>query len=273
MEGVPATNRWPKWAQTALWVLLVLALLGAGMILREIPDDLMRLARLIGGNADRAEATQAFVLIVQTAIIVFGALYARQQVLSARTTSARTNTLQLIFEEHRDSTVSGHRAIYREMRDDQSDRVENYFDLKEFKAKIRAVWDERRLRGEIKILFNGVEIDIRQAPGDEVEREWRAYWDKHHKEKWAERRTAVSAVLNRYEAFAIGVEARAVDEDMYKKWWKTTLVEDWYVFRPLILKLQERNPRAYIEFQTLAERWQKETTKELRDAKRGKSTW
>lgn len=287
MEGVPATNRWPRWARRLLWGVFVAALLLIGAFARDIPDDLMRMADAIGGNADRAEATQAFVLIFQTIVIVAGALYARQQLHATRAISARTNTLQLIFEEHRDRTVADYRAIYRDVRDDEHDRMENYFDFKEYRQKIRADWDEKRASGIIRVVVTKeaptdpeeareAQKDVNEAAASAmhalIEAAWADYW-KPIAERWVERRKAVSAVLNRYEAFAIGIEKGAVDEEMYRLWWKTNLIEDWYVFRPLINKLQQRNPRAYLEFQSLAERWQKETTKELRDTRRGAATW
>lgn len=269
MEGIPATNRWPRWATNILWATGALVVLTVGFLLRDVPQGIASVLSFVDANAD---ATAAFALLLQAVVFIVTALYARRQLYETRAISARTNTLQLIFEEHRDSTVANHRAIYRDVRDDERERIESYFDAKEYKKKTRDDWEAKRASGEIKIRGFRRAKNKPSAMHKIVEREWRKYWRPKVK-LWTERRKAVTAVLNRYEAFAIGVEKGAVDEEMYKRWWKTTLIEDWYVFRPLIIRLQDRNPRAYIEFQSLAEKWQKEATKELQDTKRGRSTW
>ncbi len=277
MERLPATNRWPKWASQLLWGVGALAVLGIGLCLPILWSGFTAFLGVIHANADSAAA---IALLLQALIFLIGALYAHRQLHATRAISARTNTLQLIFEEHRDSTVANHRAIFRSVRDDDSGRLEDYADLKEYKQKIREKWEATqaakalavvhlRPTGEVDAL---AAVETSNTPNKEGE--WQAHWQPLEKD-WVEKRKAVSAVLNRYESFAIGIGAKAIDEEMYKLWWRTTLIDDWYVFRPLILKLQERNPRAYIEFQAIAEKWQKETTKELQDqlTRRGRSTW
>lgn len=273
MEGVPGTNRWPKWLRNLLWLAVAGSLVAAGALLRGLPDFL---AGIVAASARNNAAINSIVLSLQTLILLAGAVYADRQLRAARSIAARTNTLTKIFDEHTDTTVVDARHVYRTIRDANPDRLKDYADIRDYRRETKEKWIERVGAPHLHVhIFTlpGVDGDdvIVAAEYENIEaseKAWKRVW-RHLEKDWWDKRKAVAAVLNRYEAFAIGVEAKAIDERMYKQWWKTQLIEDWYFLRPLIKKLQSKNPRAYIAFQSLSERWQKDDTRELLEGRGG----
>jgi hypothetical protein len=67
----------------------------------------------------------------------------------------------------------------------------------------------------------------------------------------------IRSSLNRYELIAIGIRGSALDGKLYKRWFRTGLVEDWIVFKALVMHVRANNgnPRLYREFERLAKRW------------------
>jgi len=65
------------------------------------------------------------------------------------------------------------------------------------------------------------------------------------------------SICNRYELVAIGIQEGIVDERLYKKTWRTTLVRDWIRLRSGIIsrRNQANHPAMFCEFETLAKRW------------------
>jgi hypothetical protein len=67
----------------------------------------------------------------------------------------------------------------------------------------------------------------------------------------------IRAVLNRYELVAIGIRQSTLDEKIYKRWCRTTLVGDWRAMKPFIVQIRTVNsiPSLYCEFEALAKKW------------------
>lgn len=71
-----------------------------------------------------------------------------------------------------------------------------------------------------------------------------------------EEAVAIRFILNMYEVVAIGIKTGAYDEAIYKRWCKTTAVEDWKACKEFVEETQTRvGPNVYIEFRDLARSW------------------
>ncbi len=70
----------------------------------------------------------------------------------------------------------------------------------------------------------------------------------------------ISAVMNKYEMVALGIENEALCEIVYKDWLKTTFVKDWVELQGYVYELRRRhnNPHLYERFERLAKKWQGE---------------
>lgn len=73
-------------------------------------------------------------------------------------------------------------------------------------------------------------------------------------------RVKVHAYLNHYEAVSLGIEARILDEGMYKSWMKTVFVRDFvraaeFIDRERRNGGEDYNSRLFEKFQYYAERW------------------
>lgn len=89
-------------------------------------------------------------------------------------------------------------------------------------------------------------------------REGLEYWgdNVHHQTDTV---AAIRDVLNDYEIMAIGIQNGIVDNDIYKEWTKTTLVEDYEAARTLIAIVQHfAGTQLYVQYQALALKWARE---------------
>lgn len=70
-------------------------------------------------------------------------------------------------------------------------------------------------------------------------------------------REFVGTILNDYELFAIGIANNVIDERIAKSLMHTTVMNDYTTCRRFIQLLRDRdnNPRVYIQFEKLYERW------------------
>jgi len=71
-------------------------------------------------------------------------------------------------------------------------------------------------------------------------------------------------MLNRYELLAIGVRTGALDAKFYRRWLRTTTVEDWIALKPFVTELRQQKKRNtfFCEFETLAKKWALNSEKE-----------
>jgi hypothetical protein len=75
----------------------------------------------------------------------------------------------------------------------------------------------------------------------------------------------IRAVLNRYELIAIGIKGYTLDGDLYKRWCRTTLVNDWIAAKPFVMQVRAnmRFPTLFCEFEALAKEWADDTERPL----------
>jgi len=97
----------------------------------------------------------------------------------------------------------------------------------------------------------------------EQRREFVELREKGNLEQWATKAnlasreaTVIRAVLNTYELVAIGIVEKTMDEDLYKRWYRTSVVEDWMTVKAFVGVYQRaHNPKLFCEFEALARKW------------------
>ncbi|WP_048763792.1 DUF4760 domain-containing protein [Acinetobacter soli] len=64
-------------------------------------------------------------------------------------------------------------------------------------------------------------------------------------------------VLNRYEFYAIGINKKLLDEEMFKRMYCTTMLKFWAICSPAVSQLREtaKKDTLFREFELLATRW------------------
>jgi len=73
----------------------------------------------------------------------------------------------------------------------------------------------------------------------------------------------VDNFLNHYELIAISINQKILDEQFYKQWMCSTYISHFKASKNYILEIRKSSPYAYIEFQRLAEKWDKKLAKHL----------
>ncbi|MCP4327556.1 MAG: DUF4760 domain-containing protein [Alphaproteobacteria bacterium] len=69
--------------------------------------------------------------------------------------------------------------------------------------------------------------------------------------------TNIKNTLNDYELIAIGIKENILDEELYKRWFRSSFLKDWHKSRDFIVTLRERDgvPTLFCEFEWLAKKW------------------
>lgn len=65
-------------------------------------------------------------------------------------------------------------------------------------------------------------------------------------------------ILNDRELVAIGIREGIYDETIYRRQWYSTTLKEWHYASPFVARMRTDTPRAYIEFEALARRWETE---------------
>jgi hypothetical protein len=70
-------------------------------------------------------------------------------------------------------------------------------------------------------------------------------------------RRAIRGTLNLYEFVAVGIREKTLDEALYKRSYRTTLVGDWVSLKPFVMEVrrQTQTPTLYCEYEYLAGKW------------------
>ena len=71
-------------------------------------------------------------------------------------------------------------------------------------------------------------------------------------------RLEVDNFLNHYELIAISINQNILDEEFYKEWMQSSYVKHYKESKNYIEGARKEDPRAYICFQELAEKWNKD---------------
>lgn len=178
--------------------------------------------------------------LMQLAVISAAAVFAYLQVKGVRETSSRRSTIEFIRETENDNDVIMQRARFLKLRNSRHNHLAQWIDLqqdREFKLDyIANLCAERTFSAE----------DEKQQYVEQLEAEIR------------DNNEAIRGVLNRYEILAIGIFTRSLDEEMVKRFQRTTMITDWNKTKEYIEKLRTftNSPHTFIEFQKLAVQWE-----------------
>jgi hypothetical protein len=66
----------------------------------------------------------------------------------------------------------------------------------------------------------------------------------------------IRAALNQYELIAVGIDAGILDEEMYRKFYRGTLLKDWRASGEFIHEERKENARYWIELEKLVKRFE-----------------
>lgn len=76
----------------------------------------------------------------------------------------------------------------------------------------------------------------------------------------------VARLLNLYESFALGIKNKTLDEDICFDSKRKIVKNGYRWLKPRIDFKQEANPRAWIEFERLSEKWEKRYKQNIKDS-------
>lgn len=201
---------------------------------------------------ERRETYQAAAAVIETIIVGVAAIVAWLAYKAAMKTAAKQRTIELVFQDHTDGEVLANRRKFRDIKNDQRDRVSNYVLPSSEADYLRSCIVAKSLDPEA--------YDYKAAANQADLKTWR--------DEFSARRSAILAVFNRYETFAIGINEDAIDEALYKRWWKSTLISDWHAARDAVEKLRQSQgmPNLFIEFERLAQAWDAEVILDKTDS-------
>jgi hypothetical protein len=67
--------------------------------------------------------------------------------------------------------------------------------------------------------------------------------------------TLIRSTLNIYELIAIGIANHTLDEEIYRRWYRTTYVKDWIELKGFVGQYQkDYNPTLFCEYEALAKK-------------------
>lgn len=71
----------------------------------------------------------------------------------------------------------------------------------------------------------------------------------------------IKKVLNIHELTAVAVEEGVIDERVFRRWFNSTIIDDYVATSAFIEKAREtyKNPNGFCEFERLAKRWRDDT--------------
>jgi hypothetical protein len=137
-------------------------------------------------------------------------------------------------------------------------------------ATVAALFAHLSIRATREMACKRATLDLiqnRELDGDYIEAKYK--FNKLRDEdggltKWADKAkrnepevAAIRTILNGHELVAIGIKEKIIDEELYRRWFRSSLLKDWRKSKAFIEHLRETEevPRLFIEFEWLADRW------------------
>lgn len=66
----------------------------------------------------------------------------------------------------------------------------------------------------------------------------------------------IRAALNQYELIAVGIHAGILDEEMYRSFYRGTVLKDWRASSEFIHEERKENPKYWVELERLVKRFE-----------------
>jgi Domain of unknown function (DUF4760) len=227
----------------------------AGVVVLPLANALPDLAAAFRLHHERLASLAT---IFEALVVAVSAVIAYFAYQAAMRTVARQNTLERIFEDHSDREVVQQRKIFRSIKNSKDDKLGNYLISSQ-----RDEFIERNLKADANSIPADKDKAVAAVAAKKTSRS-ESDAEKALRQKWSDtfddRQSAIFGVLNRYETFAIGISERAIDEQLYKRWWRASLVSDWQAAREAVeeIRIKYNSPKHFVEFEILADRWDKE---------------
>jgi hypothetical protein len=79
---------------------------------------------------------------------------------------------------------------------------------------------------------------------------------KKYAQETSENAMVVRSMLNQYELIATGIHAGILDEQMYRTYYRGTLLKDWRAGTEFIHKERQENPKYWVELELLVKRFE-----------------
>jgi hypothetical protein len=80
---------------------------------------------------------------------------------------------------------------------------------------------------------------------------------KKYAQETSQQALAIRAMLNQYELIATGIHAGILDEEMYRTYYRGTVLKDWRAAHEFIHKERAENPNYWIELESLVKRFER----------------
>jgi hypothetical protein len=74
--------------------------------------------------------------------------------------------------------------------------------------------------------------------------------------KGNEESLAIRATLNQYELIAVGINAGILDEEMYRLFYRGTLIKDWRASSEFVHEERKENSQYWVQLEDLVKRYQ-----------------
>ena len=70
-------------------------------------------------------------------------------------------------------------------------------------------------------------------------------------------KSIIRNILNYYELIAVGIKEGTLDEEAYKRWFRSTLIKDWKQAKAFIMEVRRNTnaPTIFCELEELAKKW------------------
>lgn len=85
------------------------------------------------------------------------------------------------------------------------------------------------------------------------------YWESKIRDR-SEDLAALRIFLNHYELVAAGIKYKIIDEQLYADWARRVVTRNWDISKTFVAAVRDVTKRedTFLEFQNLAERWERE---------------
>lgn len=183
----------------------------------------------------------------QLLVLFVAAVAALAQIEIMRRVSSKRSTLELLSDAERDRDVIAQRGRFLELRNDREISLSRWAELRENELERKRFIEKR----------------IGTSPSAGKDETKTAKWveqSKNIEKEIFENNEAIRYVLNRHEMLAIAIDLGAVSEKMVKRYQRGIIITDWNRAKEYIEMIRKYGsaPSAYIEFQSLALKWERD---------------
>ncbi|MDC4632981.1 DUF4760 domain-containing protein [Acinetobacter baumannii] len=201
-----------------------------------------------------------WLVFAQLLVFFASAIIAYTTISSSRTTARERATLDTILDDNKDETLGISKTIVLKF-NENPERYYNQASASEIKASHLKETDFGE-NGETVTEIDVVEVT--QKVEDVKPQDQRmtlalllSVKEGDLTKEEAKVRMHLLKVLNRYEFYAIGINQKLLDEEMFKRMYCSTMLKFWAICSPAVSQLREtaKKDTIFKEFELLVTRW------------------